>query len=906
MVGILDNKNTAELVIKNDDTYVKINPETLATIVGDVTSSSDTVNKTVQEHMDNTKIHLTEVDVKQITRNTLEVEDVVAGNAITIDRVPDSNQIVISTTDFNNVGFITASDVIPEDDSITVTPIRNSDSFKIRANIPDTSKFVKPRNIKSGDNGINIEYDDESNDVYIYGEGNQFQAAEGVEIVNGTLVNTAPDKEVVIKGGTNVKVEGTYPEFTINSTDVVKVSDWEADTPYILDDLVVYENTLMRCIEAHTSSSVFESDKWSIIAGWSADRQYFEITDDTTDQITLKEVIPNKEVLIVNIGGILQQSLNYELQPDGQTIKFKTALPKDCVVEVLVMSNVVMDTYDTKVNINVWEANTAYAQDNIVLYNNCLYKALERHISGESWDKTKWQLICGYTRSIKTITATSDVSTVTLDNWVSDKSLLSINVNGSVLQSSEYSLDETGYKITFTSAIASGSVIEIIVFSSAVVQLPEIPAISGESNYFLATDVSGQKYVLKSVDETLEIMGLDTLLAFKNNPNSVVTVSPDASEYRYISYADLAGYVHSGQLIEGFEISSPSSEHIRLDKGATINDAHTALLSSTASILKDISLGFTSGYNRGSAVGMDLDEWDQPVMRSNLQDNYQIFTSDYITDREGWRAMDGLKDSGNGWLVNNTTAMFRLVCPQEIRLTGFDFYNTMTGTINHSKEIDVWVGSEDNVVATFTAKNEDYGLTHVDISDADLSKTVGFTIKSSYGNCVGAKEIRFYAVSDTYMARNHTYYVYALANDSGSVTDFATSIYSTDEFANHIPSPYTQSALVGTYTLDDSYNVSYCFPSKELKQDWMDGSINGTVSSGSIETRLYNSDDEKPVIVLEQFGDDTPVNGYIAFPQPFSKLLYVQANGEKILSKDTKGFTVDTNEQVSWVSKGYK
>ena len=66
MVSILDNKTIAELVVKNGDDYQKINPETLATIVEDVTGTTTETEKTVQEHIDNKSIHLTAEDVEDL------------------------------------------------------------------------------------------------------------------------------------------------------------------------------------------------------------------------------------------------------------------------------------------------------------------------------------------------------------------------------------------------------------------------------------------------------------------------------------------------------------------------------------------------------------------------------------------------------------------------------------------------------------------------------------------------------------------------------------------------------------------------------------------------------------------------------------------------------------------------
>jgi hypothetical protein len=44
------------------------------------------------------------------------------------------------------------------------------------------------------------------------------EAGTGIEIVNNTIRNTLPDREVRLLNGTGITVTGTYPEFTINST----------------------------------------------------------------------------------------------------------------------------------------------------------------------------------------------------------------------------------------------------------------------------------------------------------------------------------------------------------------------------------------------------------------------------------------------------------------------------------------------------------------------------------------------------------------------------------------------------------------------------------------------------------------------------------------------------------------
>lgn len=911
MVGILDNKNIAELVVERDEEgkYLKINPETLAKVIEDTTGTGlNGVDKTVQDHIDDKDIHLTKVDVQQLTRNMLEVNDIIAGSNVTIDKDPTSNNITISATDFNNRGFLTADDIKPSDDTITVTEQADK-SIKLRANIPDVSNMVKQRNIKSGGTGINIEYDDTSNDVYIYGEGNQFKAGEGIEITNGTLINTKPDQEVILNAGRNIEINGSYPEFTLNATDIVRISDWNPSFRYQLNDMVVYENSLMICIENHTSASIFEPEKWKLLAGWQSKRQYFYIENDTTQDVMLNEIIPNKDVLIINISGIVQQSHNYELQPDGQTIHFIEPLPNDSIVEVLVMSNVVMDTQTEKnANIMPWKSNTSYGVDNIVSYDNNVYVCIERHISTVDFDKNKWQLICGYLKQTYTFETTESITELTLPVYVHSKDLLEINVQNTILLSSAYDLDSTGYKVLFTKPIDTGLTIDVNVYKAGTVQLPEIPAVNDKVNHFLLTDEYGKKYVLRSIDEVLEIMNLKTLLEYKDYPNSIMTVNGQGTGYRYLTFNQLAGMIKGGQLIDGLELSSIINGHLKVQAGSTLSNDGTTLLTLPSTISKDATIGWAQGFNRGSSIGTTLDDWTQPTMLSNYTQGFQVFTSDYITDREGWRAMDGKQTEGNGWLVNGKTAWFRLECPYEIVLKGFDFYNTMSGTINHSKEIDVWIDDETNVIASFTAKNEDYGFTHIDINNDKPSSVIGFTIKSSYGQCCGAKEVQFLGKTESLFAKNHSYYTYLLGNSNGEASDIATSIYNVQEFANHIPSAYSQYALIGAFSVDSDYNIIDCFPSKSLKQDWIDASISGMVSENCITTRVNDETTNSPKIMLEQFGDETVTNhGRVNFPKSFSKLLYVMANGEKILSKDNQGFIVHSSvTNVSWVAKGFK
>lgn len=908
MVGILDNKNIAELVIKQDDNnYLKINPETLATVVENVTKSTDDISFSVQQHMDDESIHLTNIDVQQLTSNMLEVEDVIAGSNITIERVPDTNNIVISSADFKDNGYPLIDNIIPEDDTITITPNDTNDGFKIRANIPDVSKMVKQRNIKSGDTGINIIYDEDSNDVYLFGEGRQFKAGVGLEIVDETINNTAPDKTVTLTGGNNIQIDGEYPDFTISSSDVVKIADWSSETQYDIDDFVIYNNALFRCVESHTSLTAFESDKWKLVAGWSLNRQSYTISSNDTFDIVLPNTIPNKDVLLINVNGVLKQSTEYDLQPDNQTIRFKEALSENTVVEIIIMSNIVLDTYNTDANITFWQSNTAYANGSIILYEGTIYICLENHVSTSEFDKSKWQLICGYYKNTYDFIYDSNITEITLPVYIASKQLVEVNVDNSIMLSSKYNIDDTGYKIIFNESILANTPIEVNVYNSGYIQLPELPSATNKPNNFVISDENGESYTLKSKDEVLKLLSLDSLADFNNKSNSVITVNPQGDGFNYVNFNQLSGILKAGQLIDGLSISLNEDNLLKIEKGSIIDNDQSLLLTLPTYILKDISKPWKEGFNQGCVIGSTLIDWQQPTMQSNLSENYQVFTSDYITDREGWRALDGLKENSNGWLVNDTTATFKLFCKNKIKLYGFDFYNTMSGTINHSKDIDVWVGDESHVVKSFTAQDKDYGYTHIEFDNDVSSNIVGFTIKNSYGQACGASEIKFLAKEETYLAQNICYYVYLISNENGSIVDVAISTFDENEFSNNVPDNFPRFALIGTFNTDNAYNIVNQFPITNFKRDWINGSLIGSINNNIISSRIYDEQLKKPVVLLEQFGESATENGRVNFSQPFSKLLYVVANGEKIISKDNSGFTVNSDiENVSWFAKGYK
>ncbi len=72
--------------------------------------------------------------------------------------------------------------------------------------------------------------------------GSTYQAGTGIDINGNTISNTAPDRPVTITGGGATTVSGSYPNFTISSTD--QVDDADNNPTNEIQNLTISGNTL--------------------------------------------------------------------------------------------------------------------------------------------------------------------------------------------------------------------------------------------------------------------------------------------------------------------------------------------------------------------------------------------------------------------------------------------------------------------------------------------------------------------------------------------------------------------------------------------------------------------------------------------------------------------------------------
>lgn len=901
MVNITDNFQTNVLCYEDGDNVIDINPKTIASNVDDEN------NKTVQAHIDDISIHTTQqrvAELEELVADKLTAENIIAGDNVTVTTDDSGNVTISALTDDISV----QNALIAEDLSITLTPTKDNKT-KIRANIPDVSHFTRPENIKEGQN-IKIKRNEKTNDVIISGVAETYTAGEGIILEDGAINVALHD---VLTAGTNIEISGEYPHFTISSSSKAKILDWESNTKYEVNDFVTRNNGLFKCIEGHTSEGDFDTIKWQLWNGWikNVEEHIVEYADQTS--ITLNTEVPNKDVLSINIGGVVQQQSNYELGNDGKTITFNEVIPQGAKVEVTIMSNVVLDTYHDKVNIMDWKSNTSYVIDNLCIYQDSIYKCIEAHVSGEEFKKEYWKNINGYSkhRQIVTIQELKEGKPYfKLDKYASDESDIMINFNGIILPEKDYDIDSSGYGVTlYNESIELGQELEVTIFSNASIQHPEVPTAQYRPNHVLVSNERGSGYELYSKDEFKTFLDLDDVNDLYGKDDYIAIVKD--GKLNTVKPEMVGSIIGVRNDVNGFKCEANGSK-ITISEGSVLSNDGTTMIRLSKPLVKDVTQSFDQGNENGCMLGSSNEVLEQPITMASQTASLEfgditVEASSEQTDRYAWKVMDDSIE-GNGWFTNiddECPITWSMSCSNEFTVYSFDFYNTVATDDNYSKDIDVWVDTPENVVASFTAEKEDMGHTHVEIENPRAGKTFGLTINSSYNKQVGAKKIELQMAYSTIFASNTLYNIVALYDNEGDEIDIAT-IPHYDDIETSLPKDYIKYAIIGTFETDDEKNIINIYPNKDIKDKYLDGSIGGELDDNVLTQYVHDNALGKPVQIIEQWGCSIPDEGRITFTKPFSEIFYVMANGEKIISKDNDGFTVDSNidYEIDWFAKG--
>lgn len=66
--------------------------------------------------------------------------------------------------------------------------------------------------------------------------------------------------------------ESKWNQIARNNETSTNITEWSSNKSYTISDLIIYENTLYKCIESHTSGAGFDSEKWVGLTGAKGDK----------------------------------------------------------------------------------------------------------------------------------------------------------------------------------------------------------------------------------------------------------------------------------------------------------------------------------------------------------------------------------------------------------------------------------------------------------------------------------------------------------------------------------------------------------------------------------------------------------------------------------------------------------
>lgn len=163
------------------------------------------------------------------------------------------------------------------------------------------------------------------------------------------------------------KIGETNGRLTYNGISITGgAGEWRANHSYVLDELVVSENLLYRCITAHTSGSAFDKTNWQqitigYIPNWQSGKQYI------VDMVVIEGRSILRCITAHTSSVYASDKVNWEV------IASKGSLLKD------------------------WQINSSYDKDEIVFHQGFLYRAKTAQETQPAFEADHWQrLAAGY------------------------------------------------------------------------------------------------------------------------------------------------------------------------------------------------------------------------------------------------------------------------------------------------------------------------------------------------------------------------------------------------------------------------------------------------------------------------------------------------------------------------------
>lgn len=114
--------------------------------------------------------------------------------------------------------------------------------------------------------------------------------------------------------------ESKWNQIAENNEVSANITEWSSNKSYTISDLIIYENTLYKCIESHTSGIEFDSEKWVGLTGAKGDKGD-PGTDGVSPTLTVTNTNTGVTVDITDVSG----TQNFILSNGADGIEGKSA-----------------------------------------------------------------------------------------------------------------------------------------------------------------------------------------------------------------------------------------------------------------------------------------------------------------------------------------------------------------------------------------------------------------------------------------------------------------------------------------------------------------------------------------------------------------------------------------------------
>lgn len=211
------------------------------------------------------------------------------------------------------------------------------------------------------------------------------------------------------------------------------IADWVASTSYAVGDMVIYQNSIYKCITAN-SDATFTGSNWVEIGGANLNvRQSVLLNTDsnacvTGATFTLADTYTNYDEITLTCGfesttiiPSIQSQVNIAYTENDTTYKlivvilftgntanvyfasYGTAYTSSAPANIYVVGK---KYYQSSGDIDLWQANTSYSVGNLVIYNNKLYRCTTANADA-TWTDANWQEVGGGTTINDWVASTS-------------------------------------------------------------------------------------------------------------------------------------------------------------------------------------------------------------------------------------------------------------------------------------------------------------------------------------------------------------------------------------------------------------------------------------------------------------------------------------------------------------------